>query len=156
MKRETYDLLEEPTGGAYRDLIRLAAAECTSFQVVHKRRRMTPPVETVMSVLRPFLLERRESSNWPGSEAVGWTAELYRFALTAESGAVLARTADGLYSWQQPNLPEDPSFLRQDGSVWLATITHEREAFFELSPEELSSVSATVPALRLKRRHLEH
>lgn len=156
MKRQTYDLVEEPTGAAYRKLLGVALAECATFQLVHKRREMTPSVRSVLSQLDPFLIEKLRGNTWPGSEAVGWQAELYRFRLTPDSAAVLERVAHGLYSWTQLDLPEDPSFVRADGSLWLATTTHERDAFFELNSDELNRLVASVPDLRLRRLHLEH
>lgn len=69
-------------------------------------------------------------------------------ALSAVVTDVLADAATSLYAWRQPELPEDLAFLRADGSVVLATIAHERDAFMELAPHEAARASDAVPWLR--------
>jgi hypothetical protein len=59
----------------------------------------------------------------------------------------LALAADGLFDWVEPRLPEDPCLLREDGTAWLTTIAHERDAYFTLTPEERDQLLREVPDL---------
>jgi len=44
---------------------------------------------------------------------------------------------------------EDLSFLRADGRPWFVTITHEKDAFFKLDPEEIRVLEISVGAMNL-------
>lgn len=156
MSRATYDLLDEPTGQTYSRLLQTAGQVCSEFHLVLKPSPASLGVDSVLARLRPYLLRQVEASEWPGNQAVGWTAQIYRYRLTLESREVLEHSAPGLYAWVQRSLPEDPAFFRADGSLWLATITHERDAFFELSPDEHRSLRHALPEIRLRRRYLQH
>jgi hypothetical protein len=46
--------------------------------------------------------------------------------------------ADQLYAWLHPFLPEDPAFYREDGSVLFGSVTHEHDAFFFLTENEIA------------------
>jgi hypothetical protein len=76
---------------------------------------------------------------------------VHRFRLTARSVAILQQAATSPYDWQAPHLPEDPAFLREDGSTWLGTITHEHDVFLELSPQEKEALLEAMPNLHIRR-----
>jgi hypothetical protein len=60
---------------------------------------------------------------------------------------VLSDLSDSLYDWRQPELPEDPFFLRPDSSAFLTTISHEAAAYLKLSSDELSALAAAEPQI---------
>ncbi len=103
----------------------------------------------VLQQLEPFLVSCREESSWPGTTLVGHTATVRRFRWCPETQDVLARAVEGLYRWREPRLPEDPCLFRPDGSVWLATIAHEHDGWFELSEDEKAALVQDVPGLAL-------
>lgn len=79
--------------------------------------------------LSPFLVQRAEVSEWPGTKLLGnGTASLFRFS----GGKLLAGELIGdgrrLSDWIHPNLPEDPSILDADGSLLFVSVTHEKDA----------------------------
>ncbi len=54
------------------------------------------------------------------------------------------------YSWLQPKLPEDLAFYPLGNTVWLATISHEHQAWFldeSLLPAE---IYAYVPDIKIR------
>ena len=65
------------------------------------------------------------------------------------SADILVKAADGLFDWLEPRLPEDLCLLRSDGSPWLVTITHERDAYFVMSREEGLLLTSHIPSLRI-------
>jgi len=86
---------------------------------------------------------------WPGTVLSGnRSATLHEYRCTGDLANLLSSLANGLYDWVEPQLPEDLGFLRLDGSTWLASIAHERDAFFELSRHELESLLSREPDLR--------
>jgi hypothetical protein len=95
----------------------------------------------VLDWLVPFRVGREDASSWPGTELIGHTAVVYRYRLNADMVEQLALAADGLFDWVEPRLPEDPSLLREDGTAWLTTTAHERDAYFTLTAEEHGTAS---------------
>lgn len=83
-----------------------------------------------------------------GPEALIPKPPSVRFDLSNESMAVLA-SVPGLYSWRQPERPEDLCLLRRDGSPWMGSIAHERDSFLELEEAEMVDLRAGVPGLEL-------
>lgn len=152
-RKQTYDVLQEPVGITYRELINFSLGFCSSFLlVVRPYNGLSSLAEDVLDGLAPVLLSKEESSHWPGTTLLGHTAVVHRFRLTAETAAVLAGVSDGLYSWLQPQLPEDPCLLRPDGGVWLATIAHEEDSYMELTVGEAAALATGVPGLQLRLR----
>ncbi|MGH2759978.1 MAG: hypothetical protein ACRDKJ_10510 [Actinomycetota bacterium] len=97
--------------------------------------------------LRPFLLERRESQRWPGTELLEETATVYRFDANEQMVDLMSELAVPLFDWCQPTLPEDLSLLRDDETEWLVSITHERDAYLKLTLEEHEVIVAEYPQL---------
>lgn len=97
--------------------------------------------------LSPFIQSEIETSEWPGTRLLaGETASVITFRLTAESIALLKRTARGLYDWTQPDLPEDLGFLAGNKPI-VSTIAHESECYLSLTSGELDELSCRFPRL---------
>lgn len=157
MTRSNYRVLQEPRGNTYRRLIDYSLRYCHSFLLVVGP--SIPINETgrrVLTSLEPFLLSQTESSEWPGTRLLDGVARVYRFTLSSESATILAQVADSLFSWVQPNLPEDLCLNRCDGSPFLVTISHEKDAYLQLTPEEASVLIAGVPGLEVSREEVQY
>ena len=149
-ERKTYTLVAEPTGEVYRRLLVCSLASCDmGLLVIRSGADLHAQAARVLQQLEPFLVSCREESSWPGMTLVGHTATVRRFRWCPETQDVLARTVEGLYRWREPRLPEDPCLFRPDGSVWLATIAHEHDGWFELSEDEKAALVQDVPGLAL-------
>ncbi|MBU6429644.1 MAG: hypothetical protein KGR26_11570, partial [Cyanobacteria bacterium REEB65] len=74
-------------------------------------------------------------------------ATLREYELSEVTVAILGAAVDGLYEWCQPRRPEDLVFWRRSNGPWLVTIAHERDAYFETTPEELKELLRQLPAL---------
>jgi hypothetical protein len=153
MTRQTYDLVDEPTGSAYRGLLRTALRYCSEFGLTHQRDAKSLGVERVLRALEPYLISATRSRSWPGNEmAPGYTAEVFRYRLVPDAVAFLESAVQGLYGWTQLDRPEDLHILRADGSVWLGSIAHERDGWLTLTMEELSALQSEAAGLELRRR----
>jgi hypothetical protein len=103
---------------------------------------------TVLHRLNDHEIARREVTEWPGTQLLlGATATLIQYRMSSRLADLLASMADGLYEWAQPNLPEDLGFLRDDGSTWLASISHERDSYVEMSRTEEERLLDHIPEL---------
>ena len=60
---------------------------------------------------------------------------------------IVLPAASNLFAWQEPELPEDLFFLREDGSALLTTTAHEEHAHLTLDSAELDEAQNTVPWL---------
>lgn len=145
----SYTLAEEPRGDVYRALIHFAVHRCTKFSVVVRDTLEDDHPRKVLDSLKVHEISDTVTSEWPGTRLLSGTAHLYYFALNDVSASLLNRFTDGLYGWLAPELPEDLCLYRPDGSLWLGTISHESDGFFELSAEEFGSLMKSVPGLKL-------
>lgn len=155
--RQTVDISTEPRGGAYRGLVLFAVDRCSSFLLVEQQHLgLSMRARTVLAELQPSKRREWESREWPGTSLLKDYGTVREFALTRETAAILARTADSLYSWVQPELPEDLCLLRPGGEPWLISIAHEPDAYLNLSSDELEALLSAVPELLqcVTTRHL--
>ena len=150
MKQTRYTILDEPTGETYRDLLRYSLNFCDTFLLVVRRSiQVAATAQEVLDRLTAFQLSRTEESEWPGTQLLDESATVYRFKWCDESFALLERFSKGLFSWKQPELPEDLCLIRTDGSPWLVIIAHERDSYLELSADEKIDLVAHLPGIKL-------
>lgn len=151
MSRITFDIIEEPCGEIYRGILDCAAQRCDSFELV--TRPSLPLTESAMVFLleaKPFMLRREERGEWFGTKLTDDTATVHGFKMCPETISLLKSASDSLFSWLQPDLPEDLCLIRSDGTPWLVTISHERDGYFQISHEEKSILTLKVPDLAIK------
>lgn len=152
MIRIVYDIVEEPRGEVYQSLVHHCMGLGLDFLLVERSGvSLDTGAKAVLRRLEPHRVERDQRSEWPGTELYGHTALVSRYRAGSAATATLTEAARGLYDWVAPELPEDLCFLRPDGSTYLATIAHERDAFLELSPAERAVLLAAVPGIRVER-----
>lgn len=155
MSKLVFDILEEPTGALYHELLD-AAQEVCSHALLVLQHIIKPDLgaNEVLNRLEPFRVRSEELAEWPGTRLfLGYTATVmtYRY----ESGFInaLHEISDRLYGWELPSLPEDLCFLRADASPWLVTIAHERDSYLELTNDEKDHLLARLPELKIDRKN---
>jgi hypothetical protein len=147
--RRAITLRNEPRGEAYKMLLDYAKAFCDKALLVV--RPDMPLADSALAVLRriePYVQETRSMCSWPGTKLFGLSANVYTLKYHNESCAFLKQQVDGLFGWTQPYAPEDLCLLRVDGSPWLVTISHEHDAYLELSPCEAGLLLQAVPEIK--------
>lgn len=134
----------EPKGSIYTELIDLASSICNQFILVKRNEiHINESANIVLQELMPYLQQVKEQNKWPGTATLGRPATIYYYSLNNESKEKLKKYADGLYSWVQPNLPEDLCFLKSDGQAWLINTAHEYMCRIDSDDEnELSKLKA--------------
>lgn len=127
----------EWTRDDYLTLLALGCSECAYFVLIERSWHETRP--PIFEELAQDVVETTESVRWPGTQIFDReTANVWKIATSPRSKDVLAAAADSLWDWTGPSLPEDLSFLREDGRPYFISVTHEREAWFELNAHELT------------------
>jgi hypothetical protein len=151
----TLDIRTEPKGETYRRVIDLALHFCDhALLVIRDSININQHGTQLLRTLEPFLLRKLSgTTQWPGTVLhyndlfPDNTATASYFRLCTESARILKDSVEGLYSWRQPECPEDLCLLRPDGSPWLVSITHEEDSYFELTAREKDRLLADVPEL---------
>ena len=148
MKKNIYNILREPTGSKYSNLLDYALKECRFFLLVTDRdnKQLNPSGKAVLNELAPFLYRMEMKSEWPGTVLYGDTVPIYIYYYVKESVSILKKSATRLYQWQRSDLPDDLCLLRPDESPWLVTIAHENDSYFELSENEIRHLLKAIPA----------
>lgn len=126
-----FDVIEWPTGSFGR-LLRWARERGLRAVLVVR----DPELITDYSVLNGIARDstRIASPEWPGTRLLRGTATVWAFDLTAPVLSVFESVRDPL--WFREPRPEDFGLLRQDGSVFMATIAHEDLSYFLCDDEE--------------------
>ena len=145
-----FDIVVEPNGQTYIDLLNFAASRCASFSLVWRAQfRFEPSAYEIKHALKPFLVSNVRTDEWPGTKLIGHEALVRRYRVEDESVKLLHAVAS-LYSWMQPRLPEDLSFYASGDAVWLASISHEQEAWFLDETLQPAEIYAYVPHIKIK------
>lgn len=110
-----------PTCADYRELLRAVAPAAKVFGLMdHAGTGLHETGGEVMRRLGEHLFDADEVRAWPGSLMYGdGPRDRYLFRLDDVSLEVLTSSADNLFDWIWPRLPEDLHFLRADGSTVL-------------------------------------
>ena len=148
MGTKTYTIAEPLSGTLYRDVLDYAIGRSATFLlVVRDSLGLSSRATELLERLRCFLANDYRGNRWPGTELLEGTARIVEYTYTPESRDVLKEAAGGFCDWLQPDLPEDLCLLRPSGDVWMATISHEGDAFFEMQTQELKAMVERVPGL---------
>ena len=142
----------EPRGSAYQALLEAGSAAAAAFGLVLREGEgVTDPGLSLLRDLEPHLLTDQLASEWPGTRLLDTSqARVITYRPATQAMRTLRSAATRLYQWQHPRLPEDLFFQHPDGSTWLTTMAHEREAFLTITAEEAAQLTASIPGLTLQ------
>lgn len=144
-------ICDDPKGEAYGKLIDYAVSRCSRFVlVVQDDLGFSESGKKVLAALEPHLIEKTRSDQWPGTRILDKTAWVCYYRCSEKAAEILKEAANSLFSWQQPALPEDLSFLTEDGTPWLVNTAHESWAGIKGEPEEAISLSNSIQGLFLR------
>jgi hypothetical protein len=136
--RRTYELIDEPVGREYRNLVEAALAEGATGMLTVGAGEMSETGRRVVESLYPHLAAA--PMRGPGGS-------LLRFRLGEASSALLLSASDRLFAWRRPALPDNLCFFRSDGGPWLVTIAAERLGYIELTQLERVRLAHQAPQL---------
>ena len=137
---QVFDFRREPSGSSYVTLVDTARAHCAFFVFwVDVRQDPSPACVRLLRALADHVVD--EGPVVPEyDELVSGRGQRYCLKLDAESAKFLTAAATRPSDWQQPDLPEDLWFLRNDGTPWFCSIAHEYESYLVLKAHEQQSV----------------
>ncbi len=109
-------------------------ADTFSF-VVREGKDVSKEAIELLESLKLYLIESKKVSEWPGTKLFWEQATLYIFHLNNETAYLLYTSENNLFKWLFPHLPEDLVFYKNNKPLFVS-ITHEKEAYFELEDSE--------------------
>jgi hypothetical protein len=148
--RPVLEIVEDPKGQTYIQLLEFAASRCDSFSLVWRDQfQFEQSAYEIKKILKPCLLSNAKTDEWPGTKLIGHKAMVRRYRVTEESIKSLGASVS-LYSWLQPKLPEDLAFYTSGETVWLASISHEHLAWFSDESLRAAEIYAYVPQIKIR------
>lgn len=152
MTREHFAVEQPISGDTYQTLLSIALQTCAEFMLVVRHETMLDASgQEVLHSLAPYIRDSRENDSWPGTRLFDQTAVVNRYSLSYGSYEILAKATDDLAEWVQPALPEDLCFLREDGSVWFSSVTHEHDYLFDTARGELEHLQLRMPQITFEK-----
>ena len=144
-----YVLTSNPTGAEYESLVEFCCSASVEMILVVREPRTEgdPSLRQTLADLSPHLIRITQTSEWPGTILYEDEADVYRYRVSPSLQLELERMASSLFDWVHPDVPEDPCFFREDGSVLLVTTSHERDAYLLLTDDEYTTVKRRFPVL---------
>ena len=149
-----YQFAYEPAGSRYADLLRVAQRFCAYLTLVMQEFTWTSRAHEAIEQLKQWHLEDHQVKEWPGTQTLK-SATMMIFKFDAGTVGALSGLARRLYQWEQPDLPEDLCLFRPTGEPWLVSISHERDGWLHLRPDEAEAVISAVRPLPLRRAESE-
>lgn len=147
-KRVSYTFSLDPSGPLFEDLLNVALTNCVAgLVVVRQTLQLGSKAKSFLRRVDAFLVSTEETSNWPGTVLFEETAKVFRFTFNEPVRELLLEFSDSLFSWRQPDLPEDLCLLRPNGDPWLLTVSHESDAALLLSESEHAELSRVYPSI---------
>jgi hypothetical protein len=119
-------ILKEPRDREYQKLIQYAFKTCNTFLLSMDVKILTYyPEPKILKTLAPFKIKEMKSLYYPQINYYNDDAMVYFFECNEATKTIIFQAVKGLYEWRHPDLPEDLTFLDDNGKVWMDSISHE-------------------------------
>lgn len=130
------NIMSEPIYECYKLLIDFAFKKSKKFFFnIQDGLRVNDSVLGLFNEMKKYFIKRVPSSNFSHTDYT--RGKLYIFECNDETNLIIRNKVTGLYDWRLPELPEDLSFIDENGDVWFATISHEHMGWFtEINDKE--------------------
>jgi len=124
------------SGVKYVDMLQWAQSVASHLVLVtYPSRPLKHP--QLLSDLSPWATGLRDAAEWPGSQlGLGKLARLATYRFDAEVAAIILNYSSGIADWGYPFLPDDPHWLRADGTLVIGTTVHEDRLWVEVTTSE--------------------
>jgi hypothetical protein len=149
MTYAAYSLIQELSQYQYEEVLDFSIGiSPIMLLVINKSMQSSSSCDRVLSHLDRYLLEVKESNEWPGTILYGEAAIVRTYSYNDETLAIVKNITRSLYDWSLPDLPEDFCLLRNDLTPWLVTISHEKDGYFYGTESEVDRLLEFIPDLR--------
>jgi len=118
--------------------------------VWRKQFQFEPSAHQIANSLKPFLISNVKTDEWLGTKLIGHEAIVRQYRVADKSINILC-SVSSLYSWLQPQFPEDLAFNSSGNIGWLASVSHERDAWFLDESLSLDEVYSNVSGIEIRK-----
>ncbi|MFU0790740.1 hypothetical protein [Virgibacillus proomii] len=145
---EYWNLVENPTGEIYQQLVRLLCHNSDKFYFV--TRKELKYSQKVLDKFALYLIETYKAKEWAHTITKGPAATIYVIEANQDTCKLLQQSANALYDWVAPNLPEDLTFIKNN-FAWFSCTTHEECGGFSIRSEYYRKLLHQIPGLNIER-----
>ncbi len=143
-----------PSGSAYSQLIELMFSLSDCFILaerldVNKDNKL---IDTLQA-LKKFELSTKYQRSWAGTKTLGFPAKIHYYKVCDETKEVLINTANSLYEWVQPLLPEDLSFISENRYIMITT-SHEKSGGIVVPNSEVLEKAKLINNLKVESTYI--
>ena len=128
---EYWELTGNPSGEIYCRLISFLCRHSDRFYFVTRKELICDPA--ALERFMPYVARQYKSKTWAGTQTKGPAATIYEMEVGDGTCRLLQESANSLYEWTAPRLPEDLTFIK-NGFTWFSCTTHEETAGFWITP----------------------
>lgn len=129
------EFMSNVSGDEYKNLIDYIYERSDVFgMVVRTDMDQNKSVRDFLKKNEDLITAKKMSHEWAGTITFGDKHEVYFFKTNEESRKVLD-TVDSIYSWRNPDLPEDLFFYRE-GKIYFYSTSHEEISGMVICCEE--------------------
>ncbi|MBS4220024.1 hypothetical protein KHA96_17060 [Bacillus sp. FJAT-49711] len=147
-KMEYWDLVENPEGETYRQLIKVLVEHSDKFYFV--TRKELKYNQDILAQFKPYILETYKTKKWANTITKGPAATVYVMETNRDTCKLLQQSANSLYDWVAPNLPEDLTFLKNN-FAWFSCTSHEEFGGFSIRSEYYKKLLDKITGLKIEK-----
>ncbi|GIO27351.1 hypothetical protein [Ornithinibacillus bavariensis] len=144
---EYWEIVENPTGETYQQLMKVLCDHSDKFYFVTRKELKYNPV--ILEKFQPYILETYKTKKWANTITKGPKATVYVMESNRDTCSLLQQSANTLYDWVAPNLPEDLTFLKND-FAWFSCTTHEEYGEFSIRSEYYRKLLGQISGLQVR------
>ena len=145
---EYWELTENPSGEVYKNLIDVLCTYSDTFYFITRKELRYNPL--ILEQFEPYIIETYKTKEWANTLTAGPPATVYLIQSNPETCKILQQSANSLYEWVAPNLPEDLTFIKNNFE-WFTCTTHEEFGGFLIRSEYYKKIMSQIHGLKIKR-----
>lgn len=145
---EYWDLIENPRGEIYKNLVKVLCHHSDKFYFI--TRKELEYNQDIITQFAPYCIETYKTKKWAGTETKGPAATVYIMESNEATYDLLVQNASSLYDWVAPELPEDLTFIKNN-FTWFTCTSHEEYASFSIRSNYYKKLILKINGLKLER-----
>ncbi len=145
---EYWNLVENPAGETYQQLIKVLCDHSDKFYFV--TRKELKYNQEIFTQFKPYTLKTYKTKKWANTIAKGPAATVYVIEANQDTCKLLQQTANTLYDWVAPDLPEDLTFLKNN-FAWFSCTSHEEFGGFSIRSEYYRKLLDQMTGLKIEK-----
>ncbi|WP_153731809.1 hypothetical protein [Sporosarcina obsidiansis] len=142
-----WEITGNPTGAVYENLMQVLCAHSDEFYFI-TRKELTYD-RTVLDQFAPYMKNSYKTKTFAQTITKGPAATVYVIESSPDTLELLIKSANSLYDWVAPQLPEDMTFLKNNFE-WFSCTTHEEQAIFSLRSEYYKQLVRNIDGLQVQ------